>query len=60
MTTKRSNENSPEPTKTKDDEKGGAPAQKMSIADYWLSLGMKESKPSGKGFVIGTGGKLTK
>jgi hypothetical protein len=60
MTTKRDDENAPEPMKKKDDGKTSAPAQEMSLTDRMLSLGFKVRSPSVKGFVIGTGGKPEK
>jgi hypothetical protein len=60
MTMKRNDENSPEPMKKKDDGKTSAPAQEMSLRDQMLNLGFKVRPPSGKGFVIGTGGKPKK
>lgn len=60
MTTKLSDENAAEPTQKKDDEMSAEPAQKMSFRHYCLSLGFKVLPPTGKGFVIGTGGKPKK
>ena len=43
--------------KDKDKDKDDAPKQKQSVADYWISLGMKYVTGTGRGVVIGTGGK---
>ena len=44
----------------KDKDKAAPPKQEQSIAEHLISLGAEELKPSGKGFVIGTGGPVEK
>jgi hypothetical protein len=44
----------------KEKDKADAPKQKQSLADYWVSLGMKDVTRPGRGVVIGTGRPVEK